>query len=294
MERTLDRYKQTAVAIAHTDGPRGLALLDALDLEAVYLYEKHPNDFRRLRDALNDTAAAEVLLHWREYFGLKRADDVDRGRLIAEITRLSPSQRRAAAKHPAALPLLLAEPAGVTELIEHWSGDPNDLNDLLVLLDFISLEKGAADLRAALRAIEGNGALALEAFRLQGPDGFAIVALYGPILEALGGSMPTDQALIVLRVNSDYLDELLKTHRPETIAAHLAACGRGRRGRGRRWESPRFAAIGGARQEGRASSPRRRGRRRRCGVRRLRRSDAPQSGRRRPRRARRDGVGRTR
>ena len=72
VERTLDRYKQTAVAIAHTDGPRGLALLDALDLEAVYLYEKHPNDFRRLRDALNDTAAAEVLLHWREYFGLKR------------------------------------------------------------------------------------------------------------------------------------------------------------------------------------------------------------------------------
>ena len=59
MERTLERYRATAVAVAQTDGPRGLALLDALDLEAVYLYEKHPNDFRRLRDALNDTAAAE-------------------------------------------------------------------------------------------------------------------------------------------------------------------------------------------------------------------------------------------
>jgi hypothetical protein len=226
--RTVDRYKQTAVAVEQTDGLRGLALLDTLDLEAVYLYEKHPNDFRRLRDALDDTAAAEVLLHWREYFGLKRADDVDRGRLIAEITRLSPSQRRVAAKHPGALPLLLAEPAGVTELVEHWSGDPKELNDLLVLLDFISLEKGPTDLRAALRTLDGHGSLALDAFRLQGPDGFALVCLYAPVLDALSGSLPTDQALILLRVNTDYLDELLQTRRPETVASflrHAAAAG---------------------------------------------------------------------
>ena len=49
VERTLRRYRQTALAIERTDGLRGLALLDRLDLEAIYLYEKHPNDFRRLR-----------------------------------------------------------------------------------------------------------------------------------------------------------------------------------------------------------------------------------------------------
>lgn len=225
VERTLDRYKQTAVAVERTDGIRGLALLDKLDLEAVFLYEKHPDDFRRLRDTLSDDAAADVLLHWREYFGLKRADDADRGRLIAEVGRLSPSQRRAAAKYPAALPLLLAEPAGMTELIERWSGDPKDLNDLLVLLDLISLEKGAADLRTALRAVDNHGPLALDAFRLQGPDGFALVCLYGPVLDALDGALPTDQALILLRVNSDDVDELLLTHTPETIAGYLRHAG---------------------------------------------------------------------
>lgn len=221
VDRTLARYKQTAVAVERTDGLRGLVLLDKLDLEAVYLYETHPDDFRRLRETLTDDAAAEVLLHWREYFGLKRSDDVDRGRLIAEIGRLTPSQRRVAAKHPGALPLLLAEPAGVAELVSRWSGDPKDLDDLLVLLDFISLEKGAADLRTALRAIDDRGPLALEAFRLQGPDGFALVCLYGPVFDALAGALPTDQALILLRVNSDTVDELLRTHRPETVAAHL-------------------------------------------------------------------------
>src|SRR3954470_8629296 len=134
VDRTLARYRQTAVAVERTDGLRGLALLDRLDPEAVYLYEKPPEDLRRLRDTLTDDAAAEVLLHWREYFGLKRADDIDRGRLIAEIGRLSASQRRVAAAHPEALPLLLADPPGVTEFVERWAGDPGDLNDLLTLL----------------------------------------------------------------------------------------------------------------------------------------------------------------
>ncbi len=221
VERTLTTYRQTAIAIEKTDGIRGLKLLDKLDLEAIFLYEKHPGDFRRLRDTLTDDAAAEILLHWREYFGLKRADDVDRGLLIAEIGRLSARQRRVAAAHPEALPLLLADPVGVTEMAERWAGDPSDLNDLLVLLNFISLEKGSADLRTALRTVDDHGPLALQAFRLQGLDGFALVTLYGPILDAVGGALALDQALILLRVNSDYVDELLQTHDPETVAGHL-------------------------------------------------------------------------
>jgi hypothetical protein len=221
VERTYDRFRQTALAVERTDGLRGLTLLDKLDLEAVYLYEKCPRDFRRLRDALTDDAAAEVLLHWREYFGLKRADDVDRGLLIAEVARLSPSQRKVAAKYPNALPLVLADPAGVTELVERWSGDPKDLSDLLTLLDFVSLERGAADLRTAIRAVDDHGPVALKAFRTQGLDGFGLVTLYGPVLDALGGALPLDQALILLRVNSGYVDELLASHRPETVAGHL-------------------------------------------------------------------------
>lgn len=221
VERTLGKYRQTAVAIERTDGLRGLALLDRLDLEAIFLYEKHPDEFRRLRDALTDDAAADLLLHWREYFGLKRADDTDRALLVAEIARLSPAQRRAAAKYPNALPLILAEPSGVTELIERAADTPRELADALAVLNFISLEKGAADLRAALRTFDDRGPLALEAFRVHGLDGFALVVLYGPVLDALGDALPLDQALILLRVNSDYVDELLRAHEPETVAQHL-------------------------------------------------------------------------
>jgi hypothetical protein len=221
VDRVLQTYRQTALAVERTDGLRGLKLLDKLDLEAIFLYEKHPGDFRRLRDTLTDDAAADLLLHWREYFGLKRADDLDRGLLIAEIGRLSSAQRRVAAAYPSALPLLLADPSGVAEMVGRWSGDPDDLRDLLVLLNFISLEKGSADLRSALRTVDDRGPLALRAFRLQGLDGFALVSLYGPVLDAVGGALPLDQALILLRVNSDYVDELLRTHLPETVAGHL-------------------------------------------------------------------------
>ncbi len=221
VDRVLEKYRGNALAIAHTDGLRGLKLLDALDLEALFLYEKHPGDFRRLRDTLSDRAAADVLLHWREYFGLKRADDVDRGLLIAEIARLSPSQRKIAASHPNALPLLLTDPVGVTELIERWSGDPKDRDDLLVVLNFISLEKGPSDLRAALRVMDDRGPLTLKAFRLMGMEGVALVSLYGTVIDAIGSSMPLEQTLILLRVNSEYVDTLLSTHRPETVAGHL-------------------------------------------------------------------------
>jgi hypothetical protein len=221
IERTYEKFRQTALAVERTDGLRGLTLLDKLDIEAVFLYEKYPQDFRRLRDTLTDAAAADILLHWREYFGLKRADDVDRGFLIAEIGRLSPAQKAVAARYPGALPLILADPAGITELVNRWSGDEKDLADLLLLLDFVTLEHGASDLRAALRTVDDRGPLALKAFRLQGMDGFALVSLYGPVLDALGSALPLDQSLIVLRVNAGYVDELLATHRPETVAGHL-------------------------------------------------------------------------
>ena len=225
VERTLARYRQNALAIERTDGLRGLALLDRLDIEALFLYEKYPADFRRLRDTLTDDAAADLLLHWREYFGLKRADDTDRAILISEITRLSPTQRRLAGSSPNALPLILAEPAGMTALIERRAGDPKELDDALVVLDFVSLDRGAADLRAALRTLDDFGPLALEAFRRQGLDGFALVSLYGPVLEALGDALPLDQALILLRVNSDEVDELLRTTEAETVASHLRHVG---------------------------------------------------------------------
>ncbi len=228
IDRVLQEYHHNALAIEQTDGLRGLVLLDRLGLEAVFLYEKYPREFRRLRNALSDSAAADVLLHWREYFAMKRAEEVDRGILVAEIARLGPAARRAAAKYPNALPLILAEPVGVTELIERLKGDPDDLRDSLVVLDFMSLDHGAADLRAALRVLDEHGPLALEAFRRLGPEGFALVKLYGPVLEALGDAMPLDDALILLRVNTDDLDNWLASHSPETVAGylrHVAAAG---------------------------------------------------------------------
>ena len=171
--------------------------------------------------ASTDDSAADLLLHWREYFGLKRADDTDRGILIAEVARLSPAQRRAAARYPNALPMILAEPAGMTDLIRNWSSDPEGLRDALVVLDFVSLEHGATDLRTALRTLDEHGTIALDAFRLQGLDGFALVGLYGAALDALGDAMPLEQALIVLRVNASYADEFLRTGTPEALAARL-------------------------------------------------------------------------
>jgi len=228
VDRVLKRYRQTALAIERTDGLRGLTLLDRLDLEAIFLYEKYPNDFRRLSDSLTDDAAADLLLHWREYFGLKRADDTDRAILIAEIGRLTPTQRRIASRYPGVFPILLADPSAVTELIERWSGDAKDLEAALVILEFVNLDRGAADLRAALRTIDDHGPLALEAFRQQGLSGFALIGLYGPVLHALGDAMPLEQALVLLRVNTQYLDELLQTHSAETVAGylrHVAAAG---------------------------------------------------------------------
>ncbi|WP_337175433.1 hypothetical protein [Paludisphaera sp.] len=219
--RTVERYRRNAVAVERSDGLRGLRLLDRMDLEALFLHEKHPSEFRALRDLLDDDAAADLLLHWREYFGLKRADDTDRKILIAELEALTPSQRRLAARRPNALPLMLAEPEGVAELMAA-SDDEAELADLLVLLGLVSLEHGAADLRSALRTVGDHPTLALDAFRLHGMEGFALVSLYGPVLEAIGPAVPLDESLVLLRVNSAFVDEQLQTHRPGTVATRLA------------------------------------------------------------------------
>ena len=114
---------------------------------------------------LGADAAADLLLHWREYFGLKRADETDRGILIAEIASLTPAQQRLAARHPTVLPLILADPKGMTDLAERMAGDDKALGDVLAVLSFISLEQGASDLRSALRTLENHGPIALEALR---------------------------------------------------------------------------------------------------------------------------------
>jgi len=219
--RVTARFGRNAQDIERTDGLRGLVLLDRLDLEAIFLYEQHPAEFRKLRDFLGEDAAADLLLHWREYFGLKRADDIDRALLITQIANLTSAQQRLAARYPGALPLILADPTGVSELIERMKGSETDRADALAILCFISLEQGSRDLRSALLTLDHHGPVALEAFRRHGPEGFALVSLYGPVLEALGDALPLDQSLILLQVNSDYVDKLLQTHRPETVAGHL-------------------------------------------------------------------------
>ncbi len=219
--RVAHRFGRNAQLIEQTDGLRGLVLLDRLDIEAIFLYEKHPDEFRRLRDSLGSDAAADVLLHWREYFGLKRADDTDRKALIGQIARLTPSQQKTAARFPSVLPLILADPGGMSDLIDRLKNDEHALGDSLAVLCFMSLEQGPADLKSGLETLEQHGPLALDAFRKQGPEGFALVKLYGPILDALEDAIPLDQALILVRVNAPYIDELLQSHRPETVAAHI-------------------------------------------------------------------------
>jgi hypothetical protein len=219
--RVVERYGRTALAIDHTDGERGLKLLDRMDLEALFLYEKHPNEFRALAGLMGADAAADVLWHWRSYFGLKRADDTDRVALISEIAHLDPAQLRIAARYPSALPLILAEPRGITDLVERTSRDEKTLADTLALLCFIDLENGPAALRSALQTLKQHDGLALDAFRRFGLEGFVLVGVYGPILESLGDAVPLDASLVLLRVNAEYIDELLKTHRAETVAGHL-------------------------------------------------------------------------
>ena len=169
--RVVERYRRTATEVEASEGLRGLKLLDRLDLEAIFLFERHPDEFHQLASVVGDEAAAELLTHWAGYFGLKRADDVDREVLIAEITRLAPSRRRIAGRYPHALPLILAEPEGVCDLIRRLEDDPKALNDALAMLDLVSLADGSQSLRAALETLENRRGLALESFRGFGPEG---------------------------------------------------------------------------------------------------------------------------
>src|SRR5262249_30232882 len=118
-------------------------------------------------------------------------------------------------------PLILAEPAGMTSLIQRMARDEVALGEMLAVLSFISLEQGPDALRSGLRTLDRHGPIALEACRRHGLEGFALVSLYGDVLESVGDSLPLDQSLVLLHVNSEYIDELLQTHRPETVAGHL-------------------------------------------------------------------------
>ena len=71
---------------------------------------------------------------------MKRADDTDRRILIAEIASLTPTQQRIAARHPGVLPLILADPAGMTQFMEQLLGDEKTLSDMLAVLCFVSLD----------------------------------------------------------------------------------------------------------------------------------------------------------
>ncbi|WP_152050192.1 hypothetical protein [Tautonia marina] len=221
VERVLERFGRNAIAIERTDGLRGLQLLDQLDLEAIYLYEHASEDFRRLATLVDDEAAADLLLNWREYFGLKRSDSTDRRVLITSISRLNGRQRRAAASFPSALPLILSDPIGVTQLIERWEHEPDRLGQLMSVLMCLDLSEGSPDLKAAVRTIDIYGDLALDAFRLQGLDGFATVHRFGAILLVLRDAIPLDHALIVLRVNEAYVVDRLRSRSPEMVASEL-------------------------------------------------------------------------
>ena len=225
IRRVRERYGNNAVEIARTDGLRGLRLLDQLDLEALYLFEHDNEDFRRLADLIGDQAAAEILIGWREYLGVKHSDQADRGRLIAELGRLSRRQRQAASAFPAALPLILDDPNGVSALIDRWQGDRDRLGDALAVL--LCLDLGVdGQLDEAVRTLETYGNLAIDAYRLQGLEGFATVHQFGSVLLALRDAIPLEQALIILRVNAVDVANTLETSTPDRVAAeirHVAA-----------------------------------------------------------------------
>jgi hypothetical protein len=219
--RTLERFRQNAVRVEATDGLRGLALLDRLDLEALDLYENQPALFQKLRDLVGDAAAAELLGHWSEYFGQKRGDTTDREILVREIAGLPPSALRAGAIYPAALPLLLASPSEVTGWIEAHREDPASLGESLALLHLVSLEQGPAALRDAIACLDARLNLSLQAFRRFGPEGFALARRFGPLLDELDGSVELDRSIALLWANHEDAAELLKTHSASSLARQI-------------------------------------------------------------------------
>jgi hypothetical protein len=218
VDRTIERYRQNAERIERSDGLRGLRLLDRLDLEAIAIYDQSPALFRDLRALIGDDAAAEILGHWTEYFGLKHGNDLDREIFVRQIARLPWRAKRAAAQLPAALPLLLAAPDEVADLIDRLHDDPVALGESLAILDLIAIDRGADDIRRAIATIDRHGSLAVDAFRRFGPEGFALAARFGPLIESLAGRIGLDRTLALLWSNADDLRELLDRRSPESIA----------------------------------------------------------------------------
>ncbi len=109
----------------------------------------------------------------------------------------------------------------MTEWLADWQGDEAELSNALAILSFVSLETGSSDLRLALKTLEEHPTLSAAAFRLRGLEGFGLMMLYGPIVESVGSALPLDQTLVLLRVNSNDVDDLLRTHTPESVASHI-------------------------------------------------------------------------
>ena len=129
----------------------------------------------------------------------------------------------------------------------------------------------------------------LEAFRCAGP-GFALVSLYGPVLDALGDALPLDQALILSGSTPTIWTSCCKPTARDGGRTPAARGGR-RAGRGGRRQPHGLRLVveqGEAGERGPEAGRSRRGRR---GLRRLRRRHAPPPGRRGPGAGRRDGPG---
>ncbi len=221
VQRVLEKYAQSAVNLEKTDGLRGLKLLDLLDLEALYLYERYPKDFRRLCDLVDEKAAAKILFTWRDYLGLKRADETDRALWIAELERLSPSRRTMVEKHPELLPLMMSEPEAVASLVDRTESDPEDLRDSLIALQLVSLKEGPRSLRKIVDTLERHPKWALEALRRRGPEGLMLISMFGDVIESLANDAILDEALIALHVSCDDTQVYLRDHTPQSLASHL-------------------------------------------------------------------------
>ncbi len=289
--RLAERFGRNAEAIDRTDGERGLVLLDKLDMEALFLYEKYPVEFHRLREALGADAAADVLLHWREYFGLKRgrrdrSGDPDRragepltvaatgGVAVSVGTAADPgraSGRDRADRPPEGRPRGGGRRAGDPEL--HQPGPRGGRPSVR-----------AADLRA-LRP-DGHGGVPPPGARglrpgepvRPGARGAGRCDADGP-----GDDPDLGQRRIPRRAAPDAS--------PRDGGRPSAARGGGRSGRGGRCEHPGAAAGRRAGRGGRAGAADGRTRRGRRGVRRLPRRHAPPPGDPGTRGARSDGAG---
>ena len=117
-------------------------------------------------------AAALAGILWAE-----ARDDTDRQVLIAEIARLTPAQQKIAARYPAMLPLVLADPGGMCSLVNRMQGDEKALANALAVLCFMSLEHGPADLESGLQTLERHERLASRPFAGKGPMGLRLSPL---------------------------------------------------------------------------------------------------------------------